>query len=32
VALAEAGRVILAITVEAVTAQNYFPATTEAGE
>jgi PPOX class probable F420-dependent enzyme len=31
-ALAEAGRVILAITVERVTAQNYIPATTQPGE
>lgn len=31
-ALAEIGRVILAITVERVTAQNYIPATTQAGE
>jgi PPOX class probable F420-dependent enzyme len=31
-ALAEVGRVILAITVERVTAQNYIPATTKPGE
>ena len=31
-ALAEIGRVILAITVERVTAQNYIPATTQPGE
>jgi hypothetical protein len=31
-ALAEVGRVILAITVERVTAQNYIPATTQPGE
>lgn len=31
-ALAEIGRVILAMTVERVTAQSYIPATTQAGE